>query len=83
MMQAVVGPNLTHLASRTTFAGGLYPLDARHLARWVKNPSVMKPGAKMNSFGIGEFDPIINGVVKIGFTDQQIADVVAYLTTLK
>jgi cytochrome c1 len=43
----------------------------------------MKPGAKMNAFGGGEYDAIIKGTVKPGFTDQQIADIVAYLRTLK
>jgi cytochrome c1 len=37
----------------------------------------------MNSFGIGEFDPVTKSTVKIGFTDAQIADIVAYLTSLK
>ncbi len=83
-MQATLGPNLTHVASRTTFAGGLYPTDPRHLARWIKKPSALKPGALMPSFGIGEYDPYtLKGPVKVGFTDAQIADIVAYLTSLK
>jgi len=83
-MIGVIGPNLTHLASRTTIGGGLFPNDARHLARWIKNPNAMKPGVTMPTFGIGEFDPVtIKGPVKIGFTDQQLADIVAYLQSLK
>ena len=82
-MAGNIGPNLTHIGSRTTFAAGLYPLDARHLARWVKHSAKLKPGSAMNSFGIGEFDPVTKSTVKIGFTDAQIADVVAYLTSLK
>jgi len=78
-----IGPNLTHVGSRTTFAGGLYPLDARHLARWVKHSAKLKPGSTMNSFGIGEYDPVTKSTVKIGYTDAQIADIVAYLTSLK
>ena len=31
------GPNLTHLASRTTFAGGKYELNRTNLLRWVQN----------------------------------------------
>ena len=31
-------------ASRTTIAAGLYPNDAQHLARWIKNAAKMKPG---------------------------------------
>jgi len=78
-----IGPNLTHVGSRTTIAAGLYPNDPRHLARWVKDPTKMKPGVTMPSFGIGEYDPVTKSIVKIGFTDQQIADIVAYLTSLK
>ncbi len=84
MMQALIGPNLTHVGSRSTIAAGLYPNDAQHLARWVKNASEMKPGALMPSMGIGEYDPYtLKARVKIGFTDAQIADIVAYLTSLK
>jgi cytochrome c oxidase subunit 2 len=82
-MMGNIGPNLTHVGSRTTFASGLYPTDAQHLARWVKHSAKLKPGSKMNSFGIGEFDPVTNSIVKIGYTDAQIADIVAYLTSLK
>jgi hypothetical protein len=44
----------------------------------------MKAGVGMPSFGIGEYDPVtLKGPVKIGFTDAQIADIVAYLSSLK
>lgn len=83
-MQATLGPNLTHLATRTSIAAGLYPNDPRHLARWVKNAPAMKPGIIMPAFGVGEYDPVtLKGPVKTGFTDQQIADIVAYLSSLK
>ncbi|MEO7083019.1 MAG: cytochrome c oxidase subunit II [Gemmatimonadaceae bacterium] len=84
MMQAVLGPNLTHVATRTTIGAGLYPNDAQHLARWVKNAPSMKPGIIMPTFGIGEYDPVtLKGIVKTGFTDAQVSDIVAYLQTLK
>jgi cytochrome c oxidase subunit 2 len=83
-MQATLGPNLTHLATRTSIAAGLYPNDPRHLARWVKNAPAMKPGIIMPAFGVGEYDPVtLKGPVKTGFTDQQVADIVAYLSSLK
>ena len=84
-MQAVVGPNLTHVGSRSTIAAGLYPNDPQHLARWVKNANAMKPGVSMPTFGLGEYDPVtLKGPVKTGgFTDQQLADIVAYLSSLK
>src|SRR5262249_46493290 len=37
------GPNLTHVASRTTIGAGLFPNDDRHLALWIKNVRRMKP----------------------------------------
>lgn len=82
-MMGNVGPNLTHIGSRTTFAAGLYPTDARHLARWIKHSAKLKPGSTMNSFGQGEFDPVTKSIVKYGYTDAQIADIVAYLISLK
>jgi cytochrome c oxidase subunit 2 len=83
MMVGTVGPNLTHVASRTTIAAGLFPNDPQHLARWIKNAREMKPGVLMNTFGAGEYDPVFKTTVKPGLTDQQIADIVAYLQTLK
>jgi cytochrome c oxidase subunit 2 len=83
-MQAVMGPNLTHIASRTTIAAGLFPNDAAHLARWLKNARAMKPGVIMPTLGKGELDPVTNvRVPATGLTDEQIADIVAYLQALK
>jgi len=82
-MIGVIGPNLTHIASRTTIAAGLYPNDARHLARWIKNAEAMKPGAIMPVLGAGEFDPRLKAMSPMKLSDQQIADIVAYLQTLK
>src|SRR5260370_40213737 len=45
MSSALVGPNLTHLGSRTTIAGGLFPNDSAHLARWLADPPSQKPGS--------------------------------------
>jgi cytochrome c oxidase subunit 2 len=81
MMVGIIGPNLTHIASRTTLAAGLYPNDVRHLARWIKNAPRMKPGIFMPALGAGEIDPRTKA--KGALTDQQIADIVAYLQTLK
>lgn len=78
-----VGPNLTHFASRHTLGGGLFPNNDATLARWVKNARAMKPGAQMLVVGIGEYSPDLKGPVTAGLTDAQIADVVAYLRSLK
>jgi cytochrome c oxidase subunit II len=79
-----VGPNLTHFGSRTTIAAGLYPNDPHHLALWLKNARAMKPGIIMPTLGLGQYDPILKREMAAGgLTDQQIADLVAYLLALK
>jgi cytochrome c oxidase subunit 2 len=72
----VLGPNLTHVGSRTTIGAGLYPNDFKHLALWIKNSPAMKPGSLMPAFGKSQQVPG-------GYTDQQIADIAAYLLSLK
>jgi cytochrome c oxidase subunit 2 len=79
-----IGPELTHVGSRLTIAAGLFPNDAAHLARWIKNARKMKPGVFMNTLGKGEYDPIAKIRMDQGaLTDEQIADIVAYLRSLK
>lgn len=77
------GPNLTHFGTRHTFGGGLFETTPGGLARWIKNAQVMKPGATMNTFGIGEYSPMMKANVTVGLTDAEIADIVAYLLSLK
>jgi cytochrome c oxidase subunit 2 len=83
VMMGIVGPNLTHVGSRRTIAGGLFPNDTKHLARWIKNSREMKPGVIMPTLGKGEFDPVTKAKSPMGLTDEQIADIVAYLQALK
>jgi cytochrome c oxidase subunit 2 len=42
-----VGPNLTHLFSRTTFAGGSFDLNEQNLRKWLEDTQAMKPGNDM------------------------------------
>ncbi|MFL5620814.1 MAG: cytochrome c oxidase subunit II [Gemmatimonadaceae bacterium] len=84
VMMGVVGPNLTHIATRSTIAGGLFPNDTKHLARWIKNARAMKPGIIMPTLGKGETDPVTKAAIPAtGLSDEQIADIVAYLQALK
>ena len=83
-MMGVVGPNLTHVGTRATIAGGLYPNDTKHLALWIRNARYMKPGTYMPTLGAFQRDPVQNITIpKTGLSDQQIADIVAYLQALK
>ncbi|MHB1097476.1 MAG: cytochrome c oxidase subunit II [Gemmatimonadaceae bacterium] len=79
------GPNLTHIGTRHTFGAGLYRTDAKTLALWIKNAPAMKPGATMPTFGAGEYNALIKQIVPAaaGLDDRQIADIVAYLLSLK
>jgi cytochrome c oxidase subunit 2 len=43
----VLGPDLTHLMSRSTIAAGILPNTVGHLSGWVANPQYIKPGNKM------------------------------------
>jgi cytochrome c oxidase subunit 2 len=45
--RAHVGPDLTHLASRSTLAAGTIPNDRPHLTAWLRDPQQAKPGTKM------------------------------------
>lgn len=82
----VTGPNLTHIGSRSTIAAGRFPNTAAFLALWIKNARAMKPEVLMPTLGMDEYDPVLKAKVTSatgGLTDQQIADIVAYLTALK
>ncbi len=43
----IVGPDLTHVMSRSTIAAGTLPNSPGWLAGWIADPQHMKPGAKM------------------------------------
>jgi cytochrome c oxidase subunit 2 len=79
----VIGPNLTHFGSRTTIAAALYPNEAPYLARWIKNARAMKPGVVMPALGRNEYDPVTKQRLTAGLDDQQVADLVAYLQSLR
>jgi cytochrome c oxidase subunit II len=64
-----VGPDLTHLASQKSIAGGLLsPVDEANLSRWLQNPPAVKPGTAMPNLGLSA---------------EQVRDLVSYLLTLK
>ncbi|MGH3851225.1 MAG: cytochrome c oxidase subunit II, partial [Pseudonocardiaceae bacterium] len=65
-----IGPSLTHLASRDTFAGAMFENNAENLTTWLTDPQAAKPGNKM----------IIPGA-PLG--PEEIEKLIAYLETLK
>jgi cytochrome c oxidase subunit II len=62
------GPNLTHFASRGTFASALKDNNAENLSDWLADPADMKPGARMPDLGLSQ---------------EEIDALVAYLQTLE
>lgn len=61
------GPNLAHLLSRTTFAGGTFDLNEANLLDWLKDTQAMKPKNDMD----------------IKIQPKEIDQLMAYLTQLK
>lgn len=52
--QGRVGPDLTHVGSRTTIAAGIRPNTPDHLAGWLRTPDSVKPGALMPDLNLSE-----------------------------
>jgi cytochrome c oxidase subunit 2 len=65
---ARVAPDLTHLAQRKTLGAGVLANDPASLARWLREPQVVKPASHM---------PDLN------LTDDEVNDLTAYLDTLR
>jgi cytochrome c oxidase subunit 2 len=64
----VLGPDLTHFGSRKTLAGGILKNNPEDLARWLRDPPGVKPGARMP---------------KLPLSGEQVTALVAYLGALK
>ena len=66
--EGTYAPDLTHLMSRKTFAGGMIPNTEANLKAWIDDPAQIKPGCDMPALKL---------------STQEIEQVVAYLVTLK
>lgn len=49
----VVGPDLTHVASRRWIGAGALPNDAARIAAWISDPQAIKPGTHMPATQLG------------------------------
>jgi cytochrome c oxidase subunit 2 len=63
-----VGPDLTHLASRSTIAAGMLPNTIGNLGGWIMNAQSLKPGCRMPPNQLSGSD---------------LQDLLAYLETLR
>jgi cytochrome c oxidase subunit 2 len=59
-----IGPDLTHLATRTTLAALTIPNRKGDLGAWIMDPQHVKPGNRMPALGLG---------------GREVQDLVAYL----
>jgi cytochrome c oxidase subunit 2 len=66
--QGIMGPDLTHLMSRSTIAAGTLPNNVGHLAGWISNAQSLKPGVDMPTENLD---------------GPQLQALLAYLQTLK
>jgi len=64
----IMGPDLTHLAGRSTIAAGLAPNTPDWLSRWIADPQALKPGTEMP---------------QVPLTAAERQQLVAYLGTLR
>jgi cytochrome c oxidase subunit 2 len=63
-----VGPDLTHVASRSTLAAVTIPNTPDELARWITDTQHVKPGNRMP---------------EVPLSDGEVRAIVAYLRTLR
>ena len=70
----IIGPNLTHMASRQVIVGGVLQNDPTGLGRWLSDPEAVKAGNYMSEF---------IGPGHVQLTPQQVQELTAYLLSLK
>ncbi|MEJ2370649.1 MAG: c-type cytochrome, partial [Gemmatimonadales bacterium] len=64
----IVGPDLTHVGSRSTIAAGVLENTPDNLVKWINEPHEVKPG---------------NLMLDMGLSDEQARQVAAYLLSLE
>jgi len=52
--QSNIGPNLTHVGSRSRVAAGILDNNQENLVRWLKQPDAVKPGSKMPNLNLSD-----------------------------
>ncbi|MDQ4124299.1 MAG: cytochrome c oxidase subunit II, partial [Actinomycetota bacterium] len=53
--------DLTHFASRETFAGAMFQLNEANLRAWIDDPPAVKPGSLMPDYNLSseEIDAVV------------------------
>ncbi len=73
----IIGPNLTHVATRTTIAAGVLDNNEENLRAWITDPSDFKPGNIMNRDGLAYMNP------DFALSDEDVNNLTAYILSLK
>jgi cytochrome c oxidase subunit 2 len=66
-----IGPDLSHIGSRSTIASGIMDNDRESLIRWISNPDREKPGV------------VLMPAFESQMTQEQIASIADYLLSLQ
>ncbi|MCH7705846.1 MAG: cytochrome c oxidase subunit II [Chloroflexi bacterium] len=74
-MSPYPAPNLTHFASRGTFAGSVKDLTEANLRLWLEDPSNLKPGTRMKQLAVA-YNPMSLG-------SEDLDQLIAYLMSLE
>jgi len=74
----IIGPNLSHFASRQIMVAGAMPNDPTDMQHWLQDPNAVKQGNLMSTFihGPSQGQPS-------SLSPQQVQDLTAYLESLK
>jgi cytochrome c oxidase subunit II len=74
--QGVIGPNLTYYGSRQIIAAGILPYSPENLSKWLHEAPQLKPGNIMSRVITPQW-------IQANLSDQDIADLTAYLDSMK
>ena len=58
-------------------------VDGTSLLAWPEDRPAWSRLTRLLTLGKGQYDPVLKTTMTVGLTDQQVADVVAYLQSLK
>ncbi|MEN9935082.1 MAG: hypothetical protein RLZZ387_1661 [Chloroflexota bacterium] len=74
--QGIIGPNLNYYGSRQTIGAGILPYSPENLSLWLHQAYELKPGNIMSRVVTPQW-------IQNNLSDQEIADLVAYLDSMK
>jgi cytochrome c oxidase subunit II len=74
--QGIIGPNLTYYGDRKTIGAGVLPYSPENLSLWLHRAYEIKPGNLMSRVITPQW-------IQNNLSDQEIADLVAYLDSMK